>query len=152
MTIDLQLESVASAIAALNITDVMIQDIDAIPPQADTVRGAVLFPDPGGFVTDLTVTRDAWWSGATSILTIEYNLNYIFFYVPTSSGRGALSNYAGMVSTWVDIVNVIMGSDAIHDRCTLSLVGVPIFGPMTDPSGKPFNGCSLTFHVSEQIN
>lgn len=152
MAIDLKLMTVTNSIAGLSISNVVVLDVDQIPPEAKNVRSPTLFPDPDGFVTDFSVTRDAWGTGSSSLLTVGYTLNYIFAFAPSGSGRGALDQYNGMISAWVDVMNVILGSDVITGCVQIEPVGVPIFGTLQDPSGEPFLGCKLAFAVIEIIN
>jgi hypothetical protein len=152
MAIDLKLVTVTNSIAGLSISNVTVLDVDQIPPEAQNVRGPTLFPDPDGFVTDFSVTRDAWGTGVNSKLTVSYTLNYVFAFVPSGSGRGALDQYSGMIDAWVDVMDTILGSDTITGCVDIAPVGVPIFGTLQDPSGGTFTGCKLAFAVTELIN
>jgi len=148
----LAIATIANSIAALSISGVNIKDVDQIPPNADRLE-PILFPEPLGFVTDFTLTRDS--QGSNTFLakyTVTYNLHYTFLFAPVGSGRTGLDLYDDMVGKAFAILDAIISNDAITGAVDIQPAETLDFGPVPDPAGNMYIGCRFVFQITEFVN
>ena len=145
----LKIDDVITAISGINVSGVVILDVDKIP-QEGTVRASILFPNPDTPITGVKFAPQTFGNSATAAhADVNYTLNYVFLLKPVGEGRG-------VYQALPELINKIM---AILDACVanFSVTGavdikprVDEVGPgMTDPAGNQYWGCNIMFDVLE---
>jgi len=151
MTINCQLETVTSSIAALTITNVRVMDITNIP-EGTKLAGPILYPRPQEFVTDIEFTRESQGGNGTALMNLSYSLHYVYLHAPIGAGVGGLfSVYSGLISNLVLIMEKLFASDAITGVVDLQLEEVSSIGPVSDPAGNAYHGVEISLRVLEFI-
>ncbi len=148
----IQIVTIANSIAAISVSGVTIKDIDEIPEEVTSRDCPILIPRPDGYVSGFTYDPVTQGGGATALADVNYNLRYSFLYAPLGDGRDLMDNYSGMVTKVGLIIDALIISDAITGVIDLQLTDVSDFGPVADPTGNMFHGCTLTVSVLEFIN
>jgi hypothetical protein len=147
----LAIATIADSISQLTVTGVNIKDLDQIPPDATRLT-PVLFPEPLGFVTDFTLTRES--QGSNTFLakyTVTYRLHYTFLHSPIGSAR-ILDLYDDMVGKAFAILDKIIDNDAITGAVDIQPAEAIEFGPVPDPAGNMYHGCRFVLQVMEFVN
>lgn len=147
----LNIATIVSSIAALDISGVKIRDTDHIPPQVTDRDCPILFPEPAGFVTDFTVTRDTMGAPSVAKKTATYVLHYTFLFMPVGAGR-ELERYGDMVDTAFAILDAVILEEDLTGALEFDPQDALEFGPVPDPAGNLFLGCRFAFLVTEFIN
>ena len=151
MTIDINLEDVASAIAALSIAGVTVRDIDNIPVNAKTMI-PVLYPVPNGFVTDLTWSRETFGTESVHAMNLTYVLHYKYLHAIVGSGGSLLSVYGAMIRNIIKIIKAIFEDSDLGGAVDVTLNTISDIGVHTDPAGEmQFHGVDITIKVLEYI-
>jgi hypothetical protein len=143
----LAIATICHSIAALSVSGVTIKDYDEIPLSAERLC-PVIFPKPDGFISGLTITRQ---SVGTTVWKrdVTYNLTYTFCYAPIGGGRVNMELYDDMVVKAFAFIDVIMANDAVNGLVDLSLADALDFGPVLDPAGNAYHGCTFVLKVLE---
>jgi hypothetical protein len=147
----LQLVNICGSIAALSVSGVTIADVDEIPPDVQNTRNQILFPEPDGFITNFTATRDSFGPNNIALQTVEYDLNYTYCHVPLGAGRTGLDEYDGMVTKVGLIFDAIL-DNVITTDVDVYLPSITEFGLVPDPSGNIFLGCRISIHCKEFVH
>jgi hypothetical protein len=143
------LTTITNAIAGLTISGVTIRDMHDIPNAV--AEYPILYPEPVNFIADLSVTRMAQITAATS-WNVEYTLTYTFMFAPLGSGRG-MDLFSPMLTKAMVVVDAIIAAVAgVSGAVTCYLVGIATPGPMSDPSGNQFFGTQIRLRIMEMIN
>lgn len=151
MTIDINLEDVASAIAALSIAGVTVRDIDNIPVNAKTMI-PVLYPVPNGFVTDLIWSRETFGTESVQAMNLTYVLHYKYLHAIVGSGGSLLSVYGAMIRNIIKIIKAIFEDSDLGGAVDVTLNTISDIGVHTDPAGEmQFHGVDITLKVTEFI-
>ena len=151
MTIDINLEDVASAIAALSIAGVTVRDIDSIPVNAKMMI-PVLYPVPNGFVTDLTWSRETFGTESVHAMNLTYVLHYKYLHAIVGSGGSLLSVYGAMIRNIIKIIKAILEDSDLGGAVDVTLNTISDIGVHTDPAGEmQFHGVDITIKVLEYI-
>lgn len=146
----LAISKVCSSITALGIAGVNILDTDGIPPDA-TRQTPLLIPSPQ-LVTNFVTRRVTFGTPTTAEKEAEYDLNYVFLYMPIGAGRTGLDAYQQMIKLTQDIIDEVLDNDAITGAVDIEPQGGLNFGPITDPAGNTYLGCNIVFHVIDYLN
>jgi hypothetical protein len=146
MSYNVNFDTVANSISNVALTGITILDLDEIPVNALMVC-PVLFPRPDGYVSNLTVTNNAFGSGAAKPITLEYDLTYVYAHCPIGANLD-FGVYNGMVSNSAAIMSKFIESDAIAGVTDLT-IGAVTFGPVVDPAGNSYHGCEVVFHIQQ---
>ena len=152
MTTSLYLASITNAIASISITGVTVKDKDEVVANWTPVPN-VLYPNPNGWVSDISLDYVANLRGATAPLNVSYLLNYRF--LGTQSGDLAIFPVAlsNLVDKVILIVNAIVATHAPYSgKVDMELAGISSPGPLPDPAGNTYFGCDLSFRVTEMQN
>ena len=145
---DTSITAVANSIAALSVSGVTMVDIHGIPPDCTRLT-PICIPEPLGYVTNLSVTRDSFGSSTAAQKTLEYDLNYTFLFAQIGSGRTGLDFYDDMVAKAEAVLDAVLDSDTVTGAVDIYPNGALDFGPVPDPAGNQYLGCRLVFHVVE---
>ena len=141
--------TVAASISNLSVSGVAIKDIHEIPEEITGRLCPVLFPDPAGFVTGITITRESYGLDADAKKDVRYTLNYVYLHCED----GAVRYIADAVDAMVDKVVLILNAIADNSSVSGSVDIVPSmsgeFGQVEDPAGNMFFGCKISVAVQE---
>jgi hypothetical protein len=148
MTIALSPDTVADSIAAINISGVTIKSIDTIPPTGNMIM-PVLFPQPGGFITDIDVSRESFGTGGIAATNFMYTLHYVFLFAELGSGISQLDPYSPLIEKLKTVWETIITNDAVTGLVDMELAGVEGLGQVEDPSGNQFWGCLFSLRCLE---
>jgi len=142
------LTTITNSIAALSISGVTILDIDQIPAEGTRAGLPVLYPEPGGFITNFVMVRDSFGGGSSAKMTLEYDLTYTFLHTVMGSDR-AMAPYDDMVDKAMEILDAIIALDELTGVIDIVPNSPLEFGKAADPSGNMFFGCKFVFHIKE---
>lgn len=145
------LETVTNSVAALSMAGVKFYDLDEIPSSGDLQRSPAVFPNPGAFVSQLTVERDSFGPPADARKTITYILNYVFTFAPVGTERSLKSGYPLMVGYAVDILDAIVAADDMAGAIDVTPSIAGGFGVVTTPDGTQYLGCLIELRVMEFV-
>jgi len=108
-----------------------------------------MFPDPAGFVTGLTITRESMGGDSFAAKNVTYTLNYIYLHCEVGTVRYMTDAIDTMVDKAVLILNAIANNSAVSGSVDIdpSLPGE--FGVLEDPAGNQFFGCRVSVSVTE---
>lgn len=140
----LSADTVAASIAGLAVPGVSIKGLDAIP-EAVGREYPVLFPKPDGFLGGLEIER-ASFDGKYNVF---YTMSYTYCHAPVGEGRGLFAHYQAMVRNVMAILDAILTNHALTGCIDIQSQALPAFGPVFDPSGQQFHGCTFAFRVME---
>jgi len=147
----LQIATIVSNFAALNISGVKIRDMDEISATFSDRDCPVLYPEPAGFVTNFTVTRDSFGPPALAKKTATYVLHYTFLFAPVGTMR-ELEKYGAMVEMAFAILDAVILNEDLAGSLEFDPQDTLEFGPVPDPAGNVYFGCRFAFLVTEFIN
>lgn len=151
MTIAVNLETIATAIAGISVTGVNMRGIDKIPENALSIL-PVFYPSPTGFVTDMAFERVSFGADNSAKMNLTYTLNYTYLHAPVGSGGGLLAVYAGMITNIVLILEAIFANSTPNGAINMELAGISDIGVQTDPAGETnYHGVSIAFRVEEYV-
>ena len=148
----LGITTVADSISKLSISGVTVKDIDEIPERVLVRDGAVLYPRPDGFVTNMKVVPAAFGSAGTRKYTVTYTLHYMLITAPIGKGRGLFDVYSDLVSKTYLVIDAIIANDNLSGSVEFQTRDVQNFGPVVDPAGNPHHGCEIVVDVTEFVN
>lgn len=147
----LAIATVITSIASLSVSGVTIKDDAAIPINAERL-GAVLYPEPVDFISDIGLERDSYGGGSVAKMTFSYTLNYTFCYTPVGSGRYGLDQYSDLVNKIAAILDAIIAIDTIGGAVDIVPKRLSGVGPVPDPSGNMYLGCKIAVNIMEFVN
>ena len=145
----LQIATVTNSIASLSVSGVTIKDKDDFITEAGIRATPLLQPSPAGFVSDVKVEILSTGIGAGAHKDVFYTLNYVFLHSEIGTGRSLAEVYSDMVDKAFAIADAVLTNDSISGCVDIQLEGMGDFGPIADPSGRVYNGCSISFRVQE---
>ena len=144
-----KIASVATAIAGLSVSGVTLKDISTIPESVTQRNCPVLFPDPSGFVTGLTIERQSLAPDASAAKDVKYTLNYVYLHCEVGSVRYITDAIDTMVDKTVLILNAIANNSTVTGAVDIVPSMSGEFGQMEDAAGNLFFGCKITIEVLE---
>lgn len=144
----LAIDTVIESIADLSVEGVSICDLSDIPVSALRLT-PILFPKPGETVSNFTMVRQSFGGGSSALIDVDYDLNYLFLYCESGSGRTGLDYELERMEKVMLIWDAIIGVDTFTGGIDIQPVGNVNFVTVQDPSGNEFLGCQLIFHVKE---
>ena len=148
----LGIATILDSIKALSVSGVTIKEMSEVPEKLNTRDCPCLFPKPTGFITDLTVTPQAFGDPGTRMYNVEYNLHYLYAHAQVGTDRRLATVIdAALVKIFL-IVDAIIAADNLTGTVEFQAQNFDSFGPIVDPSGQTFVGCELTFHVTQFVN
>ena len=65
---------------------------------------------------------------------------------------GWVWEYLTLIQAWLtrcDFIDKMLVSDAVTGSVDLQVEDISAFGPVSDPSGKMFHGCDISFRILE---
>ena len=149
----LQIGTVVTAIAALVVDGVEIQDMDEIPTEVNSRDKPTIIPKPDGFVSGFVPERMSFGSGDVAKINVSYVLTYRMLHSKVGTGRsGLFATYADMVTKTFLFLDAIIANDALGGAVDIEAGAVPEFGPVVDPSANVFHGCDISINVLEYVN
>jgi hypothetical protein len=111
----------------------------------------ILFPQPKGFMSDPKVEYETFGLATAPKKTIDYNLTWTYCHTQIVQGRSILDVYADLVDSVCKIIDVLVEQDT-NMGYDVKFGGLSDLGPVGDPNGNFFHGCTFTMHVSEYID
>jgi len=144
--------TITDSIAGISVSGVTIKDIDEIPESVLPRDCPIMYPEPDGFISGLTYTRDSTGGGSTALATVTYNMTYAFLYTSVGAGRGLFDIYDDMLTKVGLIIDAIIISDGITGVVDLTIGDAIQFGAVPDPAGNMFIGTRLVFGITEFVN
>lgn len=150
MTINSQLDTVATSIAGLSISGVNIRDIDNIPDSASMLT-PLLIPQPNDFVTNMAATRESFGGGGTAKLNLTYTLNYVYLHAEAGSGVNTFAVYAGLIDNLILILETILANDNINGAVDMELATVGNIGIINDPADNEYWGVLFSLNITEFV-
>jgi hypothetical protein len=144
----LAISTVCSSIAALDMGDIHVCDLHNVPP-VGTRLTPILFPDPANPLGNFVPASISFGGGSSRLMDCDYDLNYMFVYCEIGAGRTGLDYLEKCMEAVQDIYDAVLSIDTIDGAVDIiPNPGVQIT-TVSDPGGKNFLGCSLSFHVKE---
>ena len=145
----LRISTVADSISKLDVTDLVICDIDQIKVNADKRISSLVANDE--YITDVLQEVNST-GGSTALMTLSYTLNYRLFYKPLGTGRTmTLEQVTGLVEMIGLIWDAIMDINTIDGCEGIEIANISAFGVVLDPADNPWWGCILGFRVKEFV-
>lgn len=148
MTVTLNPATVANSIAAISISGVTMLDIDQIP-QSGSLITPVLFPQPGGWLSDIAPTRESFGTGASGAINFMYTLHYVFLFAEAGSGLSQLDNISPLVAKLKLILEALLTNDVLTGLVDMMPAGVEGLGIVQDPSGNQYWGALFSLRCLE---
>ncbi len=148
----LNISTIATNIAALEVSGVTIKDITGIKDKFTKRDCPVVYPNPDGFVSDFNVVRDSFGDPSQAKKTVTYTLTYRFLQAPLGSGRINFAVYSDFITKAYAFIDAIIANDDISGAVDLEISDALNFGPVADPSGNTFHGCDIALNVKEFVN
>ena len=155
----IKISTVIASIAAQSITVVRpdgtsgtltILDTSALPEAINQADCPLLTPRPQDFLTSFSMTRDSFGADA-AYKSVNYTLNYLFYYAPVGQGAELFEKYDEMV-TAVAAVLLHFSTNTNLSGSTEFLPGtVNQFSPVADGAGTLYHGCVIPFVVMQYM-
>ena len=147
MTYAINFTTVTNSIAALSISGVTVKDVDEIT-SSRMGQGAILAPRPDGFVTDISFTPDEM---TKQKLTLKYTLNYVYYHCPIGSTLN-FADYSNLIGKLALILAAMIEDHTLTGAVDTEAPSVGDIGPVLDPAGNAFHGCTISLTISQFIN
>lgn len=147
MTVSVSFTAVPTALAGLSISGVQIKDIDKIPVQGLEMICPVLFPDPAGWVDNISVERESFGISGAGKYDLVYTLHYIYLHSPAGGNISDLDNYNAMIVKLGLICTELGNNDTLGSVNDVTLESVSALGYIEAPDGIVFNGCRIALRV-----
>lgn len=144
----LAITTVSTAIAALTVAGVKICDLDNIPPSGMR-QTPILFPDPANPISNMECIPQSYGGGSSRLMDVDYDLNYVFIFCEMGAGRTGLDYLEDCMLKVQAIYDEILEIDTFAGGVDILPTGNIQLITMTDPAGKNYLGCAMTFHVKE---
>lgn len=147
MTVNVNIERVATAISGLSITGIKIYDLDEIPVNAMMVTPC-LFPDPAGFVSGINPQIETYGTAGNEKITLNYSLNYVYAHSPL--GQNIQMNiWKPFIENTADILKVFLENDTVDGCQDLRVSETSSFGVVVDAAGNSYTGCVFTLNIQQ---
>lgn len=147
MTVTSAFATITDSIAALDIPNVTIKDVNEIP-QTGHLLGPVLFPQPNDFVTDFSQAFQSLGSNGDAKIDFSYTLHYVYLHCELGSGIGQLDAYASLITALAAILVAFASNDAITGLVDLQTSNIRV-GPIEDASANQYWGILFDLRVLE---
>jgi len=144
----LAITTVCTSIAAVTVAGVKICDLDNIPPSGTRVT-PILFPDPANPISNMECTPESYGGGSSRLMDVDYDLNYVYIHCEVGAGRTGLDYLEDCILKVQAIYDAVLSIDVFAGGVDILPTSNIQIITMTDPSGKNYLGCALTFHVKE---
>lgn len=152
MTINLLLPDITDAISKFSIADVVIKDVDEIAASWNMTAN-VLYPNPNGFITGLSLDYQSLLRGTNAPVNITYTLNYTFLGTKIGDMSNFTKAYSNVVNKTILIIEKMISNDAPYSgKVDMEIVQPLSIGPKSDPAGNGFHGADITLRVTEMQN
>jgi len=148
MTINVNVEAVATSIAGLSISGVTMRDINQIPMDAE-MAGPTFYPRPQDFITDVAFTRMSTGGHGSMKLDMGYTLHYMYLHAPVGGGVATLAVYQGLIQNIATILEVLLTNDDISGAVDMTVESISNVGPVGDPSGNAYHGVEIALRILE---
>lgn len=149
--------TIDTAIAALKVSTtapfaktLKIKGVSAIPNEVQARDCPILFPSPSNWLAGSVAIPGNFDNPIAGRLEYRHTLVYVLAYDELGTGRGLSDHYAGMAALTIALQKAVIRQ---IDEVSVSIQNVAIssFGQMTDPSGKPFYGATVTITALEYV-
>jgi len=148
----MSIETLVSSIAGLSITltnsrSLKILTEDKIPETARGL-GQVMFPNPDGFISDMSLEQMSMGTGGSQKQNINYTMSWVFISTPVGAGRSLGANYDVLLADTMKIMNSFATNDKLSGAIDIQ-PSISDFGLITDPVGNSFYGAIFNLRVLE---
>lgn len=143
----LKLATLAASVANLSISGVTVKDLNEIPEEVTERICPVLYPNPDGFITGLSVSRQSLGADNVSKKNVLFSLNYIYAHAPAGSFRFLAQAQAAMVANVETILEAFTDNSSLSGSVDLSPRLEGEMGMIEDPAGNQFVGCMISLDV-----
>ena len=144
----LAITTVSTAISKVTVKGVTIKDLGKIPPSGLRVT-PILFPNPENPLSNFTPTIESFGGGSSRLTDVEYDLNYMYLHCEMGAGRTGLDYLEECMLKIQAIYDAVLNIDTFSGGVDIIPTGDIALMTISDPSGKNYLGCTLTFHVRE---
>lgn len=149
----ISIETLITSISNLSITltngsALVIKTESGIPEGAINL-GQIMFPNPDGFISDMTVDQQSFGINNSEKQNISYVMSWVFVSTPAGSNRSLGANYDILLADSMKIVNKIVENDTLSGAVDLRFDGFDGFGMIQDPAGASFFGAILRLRAME---
>lgn len=143
----LRVAQVAAAIAGLTIPGVTVLDLDQMKPALTDRDCPLLGPSANNpsFLTDWESRRVSTQGNYRN----AYTLNYTLYQAPVAQDRGLFAQYPNMVENARRVAEALQAVPRVDGCKSITLAGMPAFGPVSDASGQQFHGATFALRVVE---
>lgn len=143
----LSADSMAEAIAALEVDGMTIRDLDETPTAIVARDCPMAYPSPEKFLTleeakQLTFGPNALWQ-------YTYLMTYRFVQGPVGQDRNISKTALGRVVNYTAFIQAVAANALLLNAAHISPANTPEWGVLGDPSEQQFNAADLTLRVVE---
>jgi hypothetical protein len=143
----LSADSIAEAIAGLDVDGVTIRDLDALPQAINPTDCPMAYPAPEKFLVledavQLTFGPNALWQ-------YTYLVTYRFVQGPAGKERKIAKTALGRVVNYTAFVHAITANAQLIGAAHVKPASTPEWGLLGDPSGQQFDAADLALRVVE---
>lgn len=146
--------TIATAIAALNISGVTVKDVTAIPESVNGRDCPILFPSPDGWVVGGNGEPDngptTFGTATTRLWTFNRTYRYVYLHEQVGATRG-LKDVISAMAAKADLVIAGITTLDISD-VDVQRVAIYEFGVLEAPDGRAFFGFTLDVTFRERLN
>lgn len=151
---------VINAIGGLTVSGVNMRGLAAMATRPSQRDLPMCMPDPDNTVDGVTVQFHTPGLGSNRLRTEVYRVGFVLLHSEVGAGRvSVLEMYPDLIAKAQAI------SNAVHDSTTLfatanagggkvkdiRVVSIGNVGLITGASGNSYNGCAITFEVTEYV-
>jgi len=144
--------TIATAIAALTISGVVVKNITEIPDAVDLRNGPQLLPGPTWISGGIGSSEDSEGPATfgPGMWVFQRVFNYRYFHAAVGVGRGLQDHYSAMTTNLDAIFTAFVTLDVANvDVMELSNSE---FGAVLDPANNQFYGFDIAVALKERIN
>ena len=150
MTISVAFAGVANAIGDLTVSGVNIKGVDKMITSADGYL-PLFCPFPDNFITDISFTFEAYGTGGTAPMNLEYTMNWVYYHSPLGASGNSLAIFQKMLENIAAILKVIFTNDSVTGAVDVRLLSIGKLGPVFDASGGQYHGALISLRVLEFV-
>lgn len=150
MAAALHIVDIITAIKALTISGLTIYGLDDLPEQVDARSDVSMFPDPFGYITNLTIAN-VTFGAHDAAKDARYRINYVFAVKSTQAGRGLYEYIQPTAEIAQDIIEILTTSDLTAAGAVETTVSCPFIGQVEDPAGNKFHGGKIAVDILDFV-
>lgn len=148
MTVALSFVTVADSIADLEISGVTIKSLANIPQGGQMIL-PILFPQPNGFITDISPESQSFGTGATAAINFSYTLHYVYLLSEAGGGLSQFDSYETLARNLETIWETIITNDIVTGLVDIRLNSVEGMGRIEGTDGNQYWGALFSLRCLE---